>query len=108
LKAGIAFPAAVVRATTWNLELEREVGRQVGREMLWARISVWLAPGLNIHRNPLGGRNAEYYSEDPLLAGVVAAVVKGVQCNNGVGATLKALRGERPGSLQVGFRFYSF
>jgi len=90
LKAGIAFPAAVVRAATWNLELEREVGRQVGREMLWARISVWLAPGLNIHRNPLGGRNAEYYSEDPLLAGVMAAaVVKGVQCNNGVGATLK-------------------
>jgi len=90
LKAGTAFPAAVVRAATWNLELEREVGRQVGREMLWAKISVWLAPGLNIHRNPLGGRNAEYYSEDPLLSGVMAAaVVKGVQCNHGVGATLK-------------------
>ena len=90
LKAGTAFPAAVVRAATWNLELEREVGRQVGREMLWARISVWLAPGLNTHRNPLGGRNAEYYSEDPLLAGTMAAaVVKGVQSNNGVGATLK-------------------
>jgi beta-glucosidase len=87
---GTAFPAAVVRAATWNLELEREVGRQIGREMLWAGVSLWLAPGLNIHRNPLGGRNAEYYSEDPLLAGVMAAaVVKGVQSSNGVGATLK-------------------
>lgn len=87
---GTAFPAAVVRAATWNLELEREVGRQVGREMLWTGISIWLAPGLNTHRNPLGGRNAEYYSEDPLLAGVMAAaVVRGLQSNNGVGATLK-------------------
>ncbi|MEM1912294.1 MAG: glycoside hydrolase family 3 C-terminal domain-containing protein [Thermofilaceae archaeon] len=87
---GTAFPGASSRAATWNLALEYEVGRQIGRELLWAGISLWLAPGLNLHRNPLCGRNAEYYSEDPLLAGTMAAAaVKGLQGNQGVGATLK-------------------
>ncbi|MCS7105259.1 MAG: glycoside hydrolase family 3 C-terminal domain-containing protein [Thermofilaceae archaeon] len=87
---GTAFPGASTRAATWNVELEYEVGRHIGRELLWAGISIWLAPGLNIHRNPLCGRNAEYYSEDPLLAGVMAAVaVKGLQGVQGVGATPK-------------------
>lgn len=87
---GTAFPGASTRAATWSSELEYRVGKQVGREMLWAGISLWLAPGLNIHRNPLCGRNAEYYSEDPVLAGVMAAAaVKGLQSNQGVGATLK-------------------
>lgn len=87
---GVAYPAATILAASWNSELAKVYGYQIGRELLWANISLWLAPGLNIHRNPLGGRNAEYFSEDPVLSGVMAAAVtKGVQNNHGVGVTLK-------------------
>ncbi len=87
---GTAFPAEVVRAATWNRDLEYMVGRAIGLEMVYRDISIWLAPGINMHRNPLGGRNAEYYSEDPLLAGSMAiSVVRGVQSVGGIGVCMK-------------------
>ncbi|ADM27726.1 glycoside hydrolase family 3 domain protein [Ignisphaera aggregans DSM 17230] len=87
---GTAFPVATIIAATWDIELAKVYGYQIGRELLYLGISLWLAPGLNIHRNPLGGRNFEYFSEDPLLSGVIgASIVKGVQSVNGVGAVPK-------------------
>ena len=75
-----AFPVEVALAQTWNMELLYEMGTAVAREMQEFGITYWLAPALNIHRNPLCGRNFEYYSEDPLLTGkCAAAVISGVQ-----------------------------
>jgi len=87
---GIAYPSASILAASWNTELARIYGIQIGREMRWANITLWLAPAVNIHRNPLGGRNAEYFSEDPLLTGILASeIVKGVQSHNGIGVVVK-------------------
>jgi beta-glucosidase len=89
--ATTAFPCACLLACTWDPEVTEAVGRAAGEEVKENSIGAWLAPAINIHRNPLCGRNFEYYSEDPLLTGHLAgALVRGVQ-SNGVAATAKHL-----------------
>lgn len=83
------FPTASALASSWNPELYRSVGEALGRETRKWRVSVLLGPGVNIKRSPLCGRNFEYLSEDPHLAGILAsALVQGVQ-SQGVGTSLK-------------------
>lgn len=85
-----AWPVGTNLAQTWNEELLGAVGRATGIEMEEFHVAWWLAPGMNIQRNPLNGRNFEYYSEDPLLSGkMAAAITKGVQTLPGVGTTVK-------------------
>ena len=86
----VKFPVGTALAQSWNKKLMEQFGRKVAAEMEEFHINLWLAPGLNIHRNPLCGRNFEYYSEDPFLAGTLAAAVtRGVQSRRGCGVTIK-------------------
>lgn len=79
-ESGLAFPVSTVLACTWNDALAEEFGEIIGEEGNQLGTHVWYAPGCNIHRSPQGGRNNEYYSEDPLLSGrMSAAVTRGVQ-----------------------------
>lgn len=86
-----AIPVGTLLAQTWDPQLLQEIGATVAVEMEEFGVTLWLAPGMNLHRNPLCGRNFEYYSEDPVLTGIMAAsITKGVQnavC--GVGTTIK-------------------
>lgn len=85
-----AIPIALNLASSWDLDLIASMGDLVGSEMEDFGASLWLAPGMNIHRNPLCGRNFEYYSEDPLLSGKCAAAdTLGVQKHPGFGTTVK-------------------
>lgn len=85
-----AFPVGTALAQTWDPELLGEFGRAVAEEMRKFHVDLWLAPGMNIQRNPLCGRNFEYFSEDPLLTGVLAsAVIRGGQGKKGCGVTIK-------------------
>lgn len=77
------FPIATALACTWNLPLVEEIGRAGALEAKENNLCIWLTPALNIHRSPLCGRNFEYYSEDPLIAGkMAAAMVRGIQSQN--------------------------
>lgn len=83
------FPTSATMSNTWNPQLMETVGEAIGYEAVVERVSVLLGPGVNIKRNPLGGRNFEYYSEDPYLAGKMsAAFIRGVQ-SHGIATTVK-------------------
>lgn len=85
----VCFPCATLLACTWNTALQQKIGKAMGEECAAHNIDVLLAPALNLHRDPLCGRNFEYFSEDPILSGKsAAAIVKGIQ-SCGVAATVK-------------------
>lgn len=85
-----AIPIGWALAQSWNMELLKDIGSMVGEEMEVFGVDLWLAPALNIHRDPLCGRNFEYYSEDPLVSGkAAAAITLGVQARPGKGTVIK-------------------
>ena len=85
-----AFPVANALAQTWNTQLLHRIGEAIAKEMKEYGCTYWLAPAVNIHRNPLCGRNFEYFSEDPHLSGIMStALIQGVQQEDGCYVTVK-------------------
>lgn len=87
--SGIAFPSQYLLAQTWNVELLEQMGVSLGNEALFKGINGWYAPAINLHRSPFGGRNFEYYSEDPYLSGRMATAVSNGIATKGVYTTFK-------------------
>lgn len=84
------IPMPFMLAQTWDTDAVEKAGAILAAEMEWLHIGLWLAPSLNIHRDPLCGRNFEYYSEDPLISGLMAAhETLGLQASGKYGVTLK-------------------
>ena len=89
-----ALPTPTAQAQTFNVELMEKYGDILGKEMNIYNINILLSPAMNIHRNPLCGRNFEYFSEDPLLSGKIsAAIIRGVQSHKNCGTTIKHFTG---------------
>lgn len=84
-----AYPSEVVIASTFNVELVRRMGEMVGNESIANQVNGWYAPAMNLHRSPFGGRNFEYYSEDPLLSGAMGAACVSGAASKGLYCTIK-------------------
>ena len=87
--SGTAYPCEVAVACTWNVDLAEEMGKCVGIEARDIGTDIWYAPGVNIHRNPAGGRNYEYYSEDPIISGTMASALITGCYSEGLVVTIK-------------------
>lgn len=98
----IGWSRAAAVACVWNKELIRKYAVQMGKDMLDINCDVWLAPSINLHRNPLNGRNNEYYSEDPILSGLLAGTVAEGVAESGVTVCLKHFAGNDQEYLRRG------
>lgn len=88
-ESGVGYPPEVVLAATWNSELAEEYGEAIGEDSIALGVTVWYAPACNIHRSPYGGRAFEYFSEDPVLSGMMTAGVVAGAASKGVVSTVK-------------------
>ncbi|MGW6007190.1 glycoside hydrolase family 3 C-terminal domain-containing protein [Oerskovia enterophila] len=86
---GVAYPSEFLIAQTWDVELGAAMGEMLGNEAMFKDINGWYAPAINLHRSPFGGRNFEYYSEDPFLSGAMATSVANGAASKGMYTTLK-------------------
>lgn len=86
---GVAYPSEFLIAQTWDVELGAAMGEMLGNEAMFKDINGWYAPAMNLHRSPFGGRNFEYYSEDPFLSGAMATAVSNGAASMGVYTALK-------------------
>lgn len=91
LGGGTCWVGAVIQASTWNEPLLEDIGEAIGNEALFVNLNGWYGPGMNLHRSPFGGRNFEYYSEDGVLSGKMAAAVVGGASSKGLVCYIKHL-----------------